>query len=88
MQHVAQSVVAEIIRRQPLSPEKVGFAWSIAVGPALSRVTTVELRHHHLIVSPRDARWARELERARDTILARVQLLLGQDEVKGLQINA
>jgi hypothetical protein len=88
VQHIAQGVIAEIIRRQPLSPEKVGFAWSVAVGPALARVTTVELRHHNLIVSPRDPRWARELERARDTILARVQLLLGQDEVKGLHINA
>ena len=88
VQNIATGVIAEVIRRQPLSPEKTTFVWSVAVGPALARATTVELRNHNLIVSARDARWARELERARDTILARVQLLLGPDVVKGLFINA
>lgn len=88
VQGIAASVVAEIIRRQPPSPAKTTFAWSVAVGPALARATTVELRNHNLIVMARDARWQRELERARDTILARVQLLLGKDLVKGLHINA
>lgn len=88
VQGVATGVIAEILRRQPPSPEKTAFAWSVAVGPALARVTTVELRHHNLIVVAQDARWQRELERARDTILARVQLLLGADLVKGLYIHA
>jgi predicted nucleic acid-binding Zn ribbon protein len=88
VQGIATRVIAEIIRRQPASPEKTSFAWSVAVGPALARVTTVELRNHNLIVVARDARWQRELERARETILARVQLLLGADLVKGLHINA
>ena len=88
VQGVATGVIAEILRRQPPSPEKTAFAWSVAVGPALARVTTVELRRHNLIVVARDARWQRELERARDTILARVQLLLGADLVKGLHIHA
>jgi predicted nucleic acid-binding Zn ribbon protein len=51
-------------------------------------VTTVELRNRNLIVVARDARWQRELERARETILARVQMLLGADLVKGLHIHA
>lgn len=88
VQGIAASVVADIIRRQPPSPAKTTFAWSVAVGPALARVTTVELRNDNLIVMARDARWQRELERARHTILARVQLLLGKDTVKGLHINA
>ena len=88
VQGIATGVIAEIIRRQPPSPAKTAFAWSVAVGPALARVTTVELRNRNLIVMARDARWQRELERARDTILARVQLLLGADVVKGLHINA
>lgn len=88
VQGVATAVVAEIIRRQPPSPARTTFAWSVAVGPALARATTVELRNHNLIVMARDARWQRELERARDTILLRVQLLLGKDVVKGLHINA
>jgi hypothetical protein len=36
----------------------------------------------------RHDQWARELERARDTILPRLQLLLGPETVKGLYINA
>jgi predicted nucleic acid-binding Zn ribbon protein len=88
VQSIATGVIAEIIRRQPPSPEKTAFAWSVAVGPALARATTVELRNHNLVVMARDTRWQRELERARDTILARVQLLLGKDVVKGLYINA
>lgn len=87
-QSFAPAVLAEIIRRQPASSQRTEFAWAVAVGPALARVTTVELRNHNIIVCARDAQWARELERARDTILPRLQLLLGRDTVKGLYINA
>ena len=61
---------------------------SLAVGPALARVTSVEIRNRNLIVSARDVQWARELERSRDTILLRVQHLLGKDTIKGMYINA
>jgi predicted nucleic acid-binding Zn ribbon protein len=88
LQSFAPVVLAEIIRRQPASKERTEFAWSIAVGPALARATTVELRNHNMIVCARDLHWARELERARDTILPRLQMLLGRDTVKGLYINA
>ena len=88
LQSFAPAVLAEIIRRQPTSKERTEFAWSVAVGPALARVTTVELRNHNMIVCARDVQWARELERARDTILPRLQMLLGRETVKGLYINA
>lgn len=87
-QSFAPAVLAELIRRQPASTARTQFAWAVAVGPALARVTTVELRNRNLIVCARDAQWARELERARDTILPRLQLLLGRDTVKGIFINA
>ncbi len=87
-QSFAPAVLAEIIRRQPASQARTDFAWAVAVGPALARVTTVELRNNNMIVCARDAQWARELERARDTILPRLQMLLGRDTVKGLHINA
>ena len=88
LQTFAPAVLAEIIRRQPASPERTAFAWTVAVGPALARSTTVELRERNLIVTARDARWAKELERSRDTILARVQHLLGREAVKGIYVNA
>jgi hypothetical protein len=51
-------------------------------------VTSVEIRNRNLIVSARDVQWARELERSRETILLRVQHLLGTDTIKGMYINA
>jgi hypothetical protein len=87
-QTFAPAVLAEVIRRQPASQARTEFAWAVAVGPALARVTTVEMRNNNMIVCARTVQWARELERARDTILPRLQLLLGRDSVKGLYINA
>jgi predicted nucleic acid-binding Zn ribbon protein len=77
VQSFAPAVLAEIIRRQPASKERTAFAWSVAVGPALARATTVELRDGILVVSARDLRWAKEIDRARATILARLEHLLG-----------
>lgn len=83
----ATGVVADLIRRQPPSPGKTTFVWATAVGPALARAATVELRDRILYVTPKDARWAREIERAADTILARVQILLGADGVIDVQVR-
>lgn len=71
------AVLADVIRRQPASQARTSFAWSVAVGPALARVTTVELRDRTLVATARDTRWAREIDRARDTILARLRQLVG-----------
>jgi predicted nucleic acid-binding Zn ribbon protein len=79
VQQIASGVLGDVIRRQRPSPARTAFAWSVAVGPALARATTVELRDRVLIVTPKDARWTRELERAADTILGRVQLLVGPE---------
>lgn len=87
LQSFATDVLAETIRRQPPSAARTSFAWSVAVGPALARVTAVILQDGVLRVSPRDARWGREIERARDTILQRVRLLLGRDAVTDLVIE-
>lgn len=81
LQTVTSRVLAEIIRRQPASKGRTAFAWSVAVGPALARVTNVELEAGVLHVHVRDPRWARELERARDVVLTRLRMLLGDDHV-------
>ena len=83
----AANVVAQVIRRQPLSPAKATFAWNVAVGPAMSRASTVDLRDGILYVTPKDARWATEIERAAATILSRVQLLLGTDAVTAVRVR-
>lgn len=79
VQNIAAGVLADVIRRQRPSAARTAFAWSVAVGPALSRATLVELRDSVLIVTAKDARWRRELERAADTVLKRVQTLVGPE---------
>ncbi len=86
IQHFASGVIAEIVRRQPASKERTAFAWQIAVGPAIARSTTVEVVDRVLNVTSRDARWGREVSRASETILARMQHLLGAQAITSLKV--
>ena len=85
-QTFAPAVLAAAIRRQPPSAARTAFAWSVAAGPAMARAASVETRDGVLTITTRDARWSREIERVSATILARVQALLGSDEVTSLRI--
>jgi predicted nucleic acid-binding Zn ribbon protein len=87
IQQLSSGVLADILRRQPPSPARTTFAWQLAVGPALARATTVSLCDGVLRVRSPDARWAREIARATDVVLARLQNLLGQEAVRALQIE-
>lgn len=85
IQNFATGVVASAIRRQPASKARTDFAWQLAVGPALARVTTVELADAGVLtVRARDPRWLRELERARPAVLQKMQDLLGKEQVRRL----
>jgi hypothetical protein len=76
------AVVAEIIRKAPMSPEKVEFAWRAAVGPAVARVTHVRLDGDgSLHVTAREPHWQREVRRSSSLILARLERLLGPGTV-------
>lgn len=86
IQQFSTGVLAEVIRRQPPSPARTSFAWQLAVGPALARATTVALRDGVLVVRSADERWAREIRRAGDVVLTRLQTFLGP-EVRALQIE-
>jgi predicted nucleic acid-binding Zn ribbon protein len=85
-QSFAAGVIADAIRRQPSSPARTTFAWSVAAGPAMARAATVALHGGALVVTARDARWAREIERAAPTLLARLQTLVGSREITSLRI--
>jgi predicted nucleic acid-binding Zn ribbon protein len=85
IQSFSGGVLSEIIRRQPASKERTNFAWQLAVGPALARVTTVALSETTLTVSARDERWLKEIARSKDVILAKLQQLLGRDAVRVIQ---
>lgn len=80
---VMPAVVAEVLRKAPLCDEKVEFAWRSAVGPAVSRTTTVRLdREGVLHVSASEAHWVTEVRRSSKLILARMESLLGTGVIK------
>jgi predicted nucleic acid-binding Zn ribbon protein len=69
--------VLALLKRQPLTPAKIAFAWQMAVGPALARTTNVEYDGGVLRVTSGDRRWIREVERSQGVILERLRALLG-----------
>ena len=79
--------LATVLRKAPLTPEKIAFAWRTAVGPSVDRVTTVELDGHLLRVHARDAQWRREIEHSASLIRARLDALLGLGVVRGLDVR-
>lgn len=87
VQKFAFGALAEHIRRQPASKERTTFAWNVAVGPAVAKATTAELRQGILEVRARDPRWAHEVERARELILERVRLFLGSEPLRDMNVT-
>ena len=79
--------LAVVLRKAPLTPDKVAFAWRTAVGPAVSRVTTIELKGRVLYVRAKDTAWRREVERSAGVIRTRLGALLGDDVVRGLEVT-
>ena len=79
--------LAAILRKAPLTPEKVAFAWRTAVGPAVDRVTTIELKGSVVHVRTKDAAWQREVERSAALIRERLNALLGDGVVRGIDVS-
>jgi hypothetical protein len=79
--------LAAVLRKAPLSPEKVAFAWRTAVGASVDRVSSVRLDGHTLRVRTRDTSWQREIERSASLICARLDALLGKDVVRSLDVT-
>ena len=79
--------LASILRRAPLTPEKVAFSWRTAVGPAVDKVTAVELHDGVLYVRAKDAAWQREVERSAAVVRARLDSLLGKGIVRTIQVE-
>jgi len=85
--NVIPDVLAAVLRKAPLTPEKVAFAWRLTVGPAVERATAIELRDAVLHVRAKDPAWRRELERSAGLIRRRLQGLLGPDALRSLKIT-
>jgi hypothetical protein len=80
--------LAAILRKAPLTPEKVAFAWRAAVGPAVDKVTTIELQGKVLHVRTKDAAWQREVERSMGIVRSRMETLLGKGVVGDIRVTA
>jgi predicted nucleic acid-binding Zn ribbon protein len=76
-------VVADVIRKAPLSDEKVAFAWRLAVGPAVAKATTVRLATDGtLYVSAESKAWSDSVRESAGLIRSRLAHYLGDDAVK------
>lgn len=80
-------VLPALLRRAPLTQDKLDFAWRTVVGTALARATRVRLEHGVLTVSADDGRWADEVSRARGVVLVRLRELLGDDGIRHIRID-
>jgi hypothetical protein len=83
---VMPEALAAVLRHAPLTPEKVAFSWRTAVGAAVDKVTTIELRDGVLRVRARDASWQREVERSAALIRSRLDALLGPGVVRYIDV--
>ena len=81
------SVLAQIVRRQPQSQARTNFAWQLAVGQAVARATTVELKDGVLIVRAVDRRWIREIDPMRATVLEKLQHVLGTEQITRIDLR-
>jgi len=87
VREVLPEAIADLVRKAPLTPEKVAFAWRSAVGPAVDHATTIQLRDGVLQVRAKDPAWQREVERSAALIRSRLDTLLGERVVKYIDVR-
>lgn len=90
MQPLKQAIpgaLVDIVRRAPLSPGKVAFAWGMAVGPAVQRNTDIRLDDGLLIIEAASRQWADEVRRSSRVIVARLHALLGDTAITRLEVR-
>jgi hypothetical protein len=76
------AVVAEIIRKAPLTDEKVAFAWRLAVGPAIGKATTVRLGSNGTLhVSAESQAWCDAIAKSFGLIRSRLAHYLGDETI-------
>ena len=85
---LAPKVVSELLRDQPLSPEKVRFAWRVTVGNSMARATSVKLEENGtLVVYAEGDHWRRETTRSARVIKQRLRTLLGGNIVRRVRVK-
>ena len=80
---VMPGVVADVIRKAPLTDEKVTFAWRLAVGPAVAKATSVRLGSDGTLYLRADApAWQDGVRQSVGLIRSRLAHYLGEHAVK------
>jgi hypothetical protein len=80
---VMPAVVGDVIRKAPLTDEKVAFAWRLAVGPAIDRSTTVRLdADGTLYVTAESKAWVDSIRASVGLIRSRLAHFLGDETIK------
>jgi hypothetical protein len=80
---VMPAVVAEVVRKAPLTDEKVVFAWRLAVGPAVGRATRVRLDAQGTLHVMAEAQaWLDSVRQSVGLIRSRLAHYLGDNTVK------
>ena len=82
------AVVAAIVRKAPLTDEKVTFAWRLAVGPAIGKATTVRLGSNGTLhVSAESPAWGDAIAKSLGLIRSRLAHFLGEETVKRISFS-
>lgn len=81
-------VLADVIRKAPLTDEKVAFAWRLAVGPAVGKVTTVRLASNGtLYVRAEAPAWNDAIAKSLGMIRSRLAHYLGETAVQRIDLS-
>ena len=85
---VLPGVVAEVVRKAPLTDAKVAFAWRLAVGPALDKATRVRLADDGtLYVTAESKAWLDSIRASVGMIRSRLAHYLGEDVIKRIEYS-
>ncbi len=76
------AVVAEVIRKAPLTEEKVAFAWRLAVGPAVDKATKVRLVSDGTLYVSAAPAWLDGVRESVGLIRSRLAHYLGDNAIK------
>ena len=82
------AVLADVIRKAPLTDEKVAFAWRLAVGPAVDKATTVRLSDNGTLYVKSDAQaWNDAIGKSLGIIRSRLAHFLGETTVARIDLS-
>ena len=82
------AVLADVIRKAPLTDEKVAFAWRLAVGPAVDKATSVRLASNGTLYVKADApAWNDAIGKSLGLIRSRLAHFLGETTITSVDLS-